>query len=69
MGEPAQRRRKEGARMPEEKLVKTSVGLPETLWKEVRKRAIDEDRDFQDIVRDALEKYLRQHPRKEEKTR
>jgi hypothetical protein len=46
--------------MSKERIVKTSVGLPESLWKEVRKRAIDEDRDFQDIVRDALVLYLRQ---------
>jgi hypothetical protein len=59
MDKPAQRRQKEGTRMPEEKLVKTSVGLPKTLWKEVRKRAIDENRDFQDIVRDALVLYLK----------
>lgn len=45
--------------MPGEKMVKTSVGFPESLWKEGRKRAIDEDRDFQDIVCDALREYLR----------
>ena len=43
----------------EERIVKTSVGFPENLWKEGRKRAIDEDRDFQDVVRDALRDYLR----------
>jgi hypothetical protein len=46
--------------MSKGRIVKTSVSLPEFLWKEVRKRAIDEDRDFQDIVRDALVLYLRQ---------
>ena len=45
--------------MSGETIVKTSVGFPESLWKEGRKRAIDEDRDFQDIVRDALREYLR----------
>jgi metal-responsive CopG/Arc/MetJ family transcriptional regulator len=44
--------------MAEEKMVKTSVAFPESLWKEGRKRAIDEDRDFQDIVTDALREYL-----------
>jgi hypothetical protein len=44
--------------MPE-KMVKTSVSLPESLWKDGRKRAIDEDRDFQDILCDALRDYLR----------
>ncbi len=42
-----------------EKMVKTSVGFPETLWKDGRKRAIDEGRDFQDIIGDALRDYLR----------
>ena len=42
-----------------EKLVKTSVAFPEALWKEGRKRAIDEDRDFQDVVTHALRDYLR----------
>ena len=45
--------------MPREKKVKTSIGFPESLWKEGRKRAIDEGRDFQDIVCDALREYLR----------
>ena len=42
-----------------EKMVKTSVGFPESLWKGGRKQAIDEDRDFQDVVTDALREYLR----------
>ena len=45
--------------MSGEKLIKTSVAFPESLWKEGRKRAIDEDRDFQDLVADALREYLR----------
>ncbi len=45
--------------MPREKTVKTSIGFLESLWKEGRKRAIDEDRDFQDVVNDALRDYLR----------
>jgi len=49
--------------MAEEKMVKTSVAFPESLWKEGRKRAIDEDRDFQEVVQDALREYLR--PKKE----
>jgi len=43
--------------MPETK-VKTSVSFPESLWKEGRKRAVDENRDFQDVVADALREYL-----------
>ncbi len=42
-----------------EKMVKTSIGFPESLWKDGRKRAIDEGRDFQDIIGDALRDYLR----------
>lgn len=45
--------------MSGEKIVKTSVSFPESLWKEGRKRAIDEDRDFQDVLRDALRDYLK----------
>lgn len=53
------KQRKQMRGMPGEKIVKTSVGFPEGLWKEGRKRAIDEDRDFQDILCDALRDYLR----------
>jgi hypothetical protein len=42
-----------------EKKVKTSIAFPESLWKEGRKRAIDENCDFQDIVCAALRDYLR----------
>jgi len=44
--------------IPERK-VKTSVSFPDDLWKEGRKRAIDESRDFQELIVDALRKYLR----------
>jgi hypothetical protein len=45
--------------MDEEKTVKPSVTFSESLGKEGRKRASDEDRDFQDVVRDALREYLK----------
>ncbi len=54
----SQKQRKE-KKMLGEKMVKTSVGFPESLWKGGRKQAIDEDRDFQDVVTDALREYLR----------
>jgi hypothetical protein len=41
-----------------EKRIKTSVAFPEPLWKDARKRAIDEDCDLQDIVVRALREYL-----------
>ena len=44
--------------MPQERNVKTSIILPEKLWKAARKQAIDENRDFKDIVADALRDYL-----------
>ena len=43
----------------EEDVVKTTVRLGRSLWKQARVRALDEGRDFQDIVADALEMYLK----------
>ena len=40
-------------------MVKVTVRLPEQLWKKTRIRAIEEDRDAQDIIRDGLELYFR----------
>ncbi len=42
-----------------EKLVKTTVRLPEALWRAVKVRALDERADFQDIVARALEAYVK----------
>jgi hypothetical protein len=39
--------------------IKTSVTLPRALWKEASKRALDEDRDLQDVMAAALELYLK----------
>ena len=44
--------------MSREKQVKTSVRFPESLWKAGRIRAIEEGRDFQEIVSEALRRYL-----------
>ncbi|MBI3782616.1 MAG: CopG family transcriptional regulator [Deltaproteobacteria bacterium] len=38
--------------------VKCTVKLPVELWRAARHRAIDEDRDFQEVVADALKLYL-----------
>ena len=48
-----------------ERTVKTSVDLPEPLWRSVKIRAIDEGSDLRTIVIEALELYLKQKPRKE----
>ncbi len=44
-------------------VIKTSLNLPAALWKRVKIRALEEDRNAQDIVIEMLEKYLRK-PRK-----
>jgi hypothetical protein len=40
-------------------MVKTTTRLPKALWREAHIRALDEDRDFQDIVAIALDAYLK----------
>jgi hypothetical protein len=37
---------------------KTSLALPEGLWKRLRMRALEEERDAQDIVAGLIEEYL-----------
>lgn len=44
---------------PTEK-VKCTVKLPSDIWRAARHRALDERRDFQDVVASALELYLKQ---------
>jgi hypothetical protein len=44
---------------------KTSMKLPEDVWERGHIRALQERRDFQDVVADALEMYLKAKPRKE----
>ena len=41
-----------------EPMVKCTMNLPTELWKQTRIRAIEEDRDAQDVVADALRAYL-----------
>jgi hypothetical protein len=48
------------------KLMKTSLSLPEDLWREAKIRAMDEKRNLQDVVADAVRAYLKT-PRKENK--
>jgi hypothetical protein len=53
--------KKEPSQMSE--TVKTSVKLPKELWREASIRAIDENRDLQDVIASALELYLKTHKR------
>jgi hypothetical protein len=39
--------------------IKCTVTLPVDLWRAARVRALDERRDFKDVVADALELYLK----------
>ena len=43
----------------EERRVKTSLQLPEGLWKAIKVRAAEERRDFRSIVIAALAAYLK----------
>lgn len=45
--------------------VKTSLRLPEEVWRAAKVQALDERRDFQDVVADALRAYVKANRRKE----
>ncbi len=49
------------AKEPVEK-VKVTMKLPADVWRAGRIRALDERRDFQDVVADALADYLKRKP-------
>jgi hypothetical protein len=40
-------------------VVKTSLALPRPLWKAAHVRALDDNRDLQDVIVAALEAYLK----------
>lgn len=40
-------------------MVKTTLRVPEPIWKAARVRALDERRSFQDVLADALAVYLK----------
>jgi hypothetical protein len=44
---------------PTPEVVKCTVKLPAELWRAARHRALDERRDFQNLVAEALELYLK----------
>jgi hypothetical protein len=46
----------------EVEMVKCTLKIPRHIWRESKIRALDEDRDWQDIVSDALKVYLRNVP-------
>jgi len=43
----------------EEKMIKTSMALPEPLWTAVRIKALEMHVNAQDLVREALEEFLK----------
>jgi len=45
-----------------EDLAKCSLKLPRQIWRESKIRALDEDRDWQALVADALKLYLEKTP-------
>ncbi len=45
--------------MPKEKMTRTSLRLPESLWKAVRIKSIEDGIEAQQIVADALAAYMR----------
>ena len=54
----AMKSKQEKKQMPE-RMRKTSLAIPEHLWKAAHIRALDEDADLQDIIAKALELYLK----------
>jgi hypothetical protein len=44
-------------RQPE--TVKTSIRLPRELWRKAKVRALDEDKDLQDVIAEALAAFLK----------
>ena len=51
--------RKEQKPMQKRTMVKTSLRLPEDIWKAARIRAIEMNMDAQDLVAHAVEQYLK----------
>jgi hypothetical protein len=51
---------KRSTRPPGTVTVKTSIELPEDLWKEAKIRAMDEKSNLQDVIAAALKSYLKQ---------
>ncbi len=45
-------------------MVKTTVDLPEILWREAKIQAMDERTDLRRVIIIALEEYLRKHKKR-----
>lgn len=43
----------------EPETVKTSLRLPRDLWRKAKVRAMDEDKDLQDVIAEALAAFLK----------
>ncbi len=50
-------------------VVKCSLKLPRPIWRESKIRALDEDRDWQALVADALKLYLEKVPLKRKESK
>ncbi len=48
----------------ESQSVKTSISLPEDLWKQAKHLAIEDGTDLQDVITKALGAYLKQRSKK-----
>jgi hypothetical protein len=48
-------------------MVKTTLTIPEELWKAAKIAAVQEGRDLRDVLLSALERYLKDKRRKEAK--
>jgi hypothetical protein len=53
----------------ETEIIKTTLRLPKQLWRQAQHRAIDEERDCQALVADALSRYLKTPPAKKDGAR
>lgn len=49
-----------------ERTVKTTVDLPEDLWRKAKVRAMDERKDLRQVIIAALEAYLKSKPTRRE---
>jgi hypothetical protein len=49
-----------------EKVIKTTVELPESLWRNVKLRALDDHSDLRGIIIKALHAYLKKRGAREE---
>lgn len=46
-------------RVPKQPMVMRSIRVPERLWNEAKSKADEREESISDVVRDALERYVR----------